>query len=464
VQHARWIVAALILTFSAILIFLVIDGLTIQMQVAITVFIISLVAWTVLDLPETPVALACAIVLAMTGAVSSEAFYGALGNDIIWLMLGAFILSAVLQASGLVERLVLRNLTAQGSIASLFRVLTLVVFMTAFIVPSTSARAAILLPVYTAIAGAIAQPAINRALALLFPSAILLSAGASLTGAGAHLVAVDFIRRTGHGPVGFIDWIAYAGPFSLLITMLACEIILRLFLTREQRRLTLPAFVQNQAGPGLDRPQKLLLGLTGVTIVLFATTGLHGLEMPMIAMVSALLATSKWLSSVPFKKAIKLVEWNLLLFLAATLVIGEALLSTGTADLIAKRNLEAMRTQLAGYPVFVIGFAAIVGTFAHVVINSRTARVTVLIPALALPLAGLGVAAAPLILVVTLASGFCQTLLVSAKPVTLFGSAEPKPFTQGDLLKLAAVLIIPFILLLVTFATVIWPLQGLTNR
>ena len=62
-------------------------------------------------------------------------------------------------------------------------------------------------------------------------------------------------------------------------------------------------------------------------------------------------------------------------------------------------------------------FAAIAATLSHLIITSRTARATVLIPALALPLAALGADPVALVMVVTLASGFCQTLMVSAKRI-----------------------------------------------
>lgn len=464
VQQVKQIVAALILAFSALLIFVAIDGLTMPMRVSVAVFVTTLVCWVVLDLPETPVALSGAIALAITGTVSNDAVYGALGKDIIWLMLAAFILAAVLQASGLIEKLLLRNLARVKSVKTLFYLLTLFVFATAFIIPSTSARAAILLPVYFAIAGASDNANFKRALALLFPSIILLSAGASLTGAGAHLVAADFISRTGGREIDFLSWIAFAAPFSLLISLLACALILHLFLNKEERKQSLPYLADNTENSPLSRQQKILLLVTGLTVVMFATTGLHGIDMPIIALIAALLVTSEKLSLVSFKKALKLVEWNLLLFLAGTLVIGEALLTTGTAELIAQRMLSVFGAGLAGYPVLIIGFAAVAATFAHIVINSRTARAIVLIPALALPLAGLGIAPTPLIMVITLASGFCQTLLVSAKPVTLFGTSDPQPFNQKDLLRLALWLIVPFIILLMIFALLIWPLQGMNLK
>ena len=159
-----------------------------------------------------------------------------------------------------------------------------------------------------------------------------------------------------------------------------------------------------------------------------------------------------------------MVTGGALLFLAGTLVIGEALLQTGTAQVLAERVVGLVGGRITAWPALIVGFAAVVATLSHLVITSRTARATVLIPALALPLAALGANPLSLVMVVTLASGFCQTLLVSAKPVALFGAMEPQPFGQADLFRLAGFLSLPFVALLIVFATLVWPLQGLPLR
>lgn len=461
VARVKQIVAAVILAFSAILIFLAIDDLTMPMRLTLAVFVATLVAWIILGLPDTPVALAGAAALAVLGAVDEDVVYRSLGNDIVWLMLAAFILAGVLRQVGVIEQLIRRLLVRLNTVQSLFWGLTLLIFSTAFVIPSTSARAAMLAPVFLGLSAAIGNARVARALALLFPSAILLSAGASLLGAGAHLVAADMMKRTqGHGP-DFLGWIALAGPFSLLTTLLTCAVLLRFFLNAEERTMLI-------AGPGGDaspvplaRQQWAVLAVTGVTIVLFATQPLHGIGMPLVGITAALVLANERVSGLSLKAALKGVEWNLLLFLAGTLVIGEALLETGTAGLMAERMVGLLGEGIAAWPVAVISFAAVVATLSHLVIASRTARATVLIPALALPLAALGINPVSLVMVVTLGSGFCQTLMVSAKPVALFGAMDPPPFGQADLLRLAGLLALPFIVLLVLLATLAWPLQGL---
>ncbi len=461
VSEVRLLVGAMLVAFAGVLIFLAADGLTLSMRLALMVFATTLVCWTVFDLPETPVALGGAAVLAITGAVDEQAVYGALGNDIVWLMLAASVIAAVLQASGLVERLTFRLLSRFRDVRRLFWVVTLTIFATAFVIPSTSARAAIFMPVFLGLASTIGRPGVTRALALLFPSVILLSAAASLTGAGAHLVAVDFIRRSGGEAPGFLGWALLAAPFALLTSLIACGLVLRLFLDETDRHARLDV----SAAPTQRRPfsarDNMILAVTATIVAALATSDLHGIALPVVALVGALVLASEKVSGMPFRKALKGVEWNLLLFLAGTLVIGEALLSTGTATQLADRLIGAF-SQIGKPPAWLVVLLAIaVATFAHIVIASRTARATVLIPAVALPLAGFGVSPACLIMATTIGSGFCQTLMVSAKPVALFGGMEPPAFSPSDLLRLALMLALPFIALLALFALVIWPAIGL---
>src|SRR5688500_6784212 len=161
-----------------------------EARIALIVFVLAIAAWTATKLPETPVALAAGVALVAFGAVESGDFFDELGDEVVWLLIGAFALAAVVRRSGLAERWVLRAAANSGSVRALFHRLTAMIAATAFVIPSTSGRAALLLPVFAALAGAIDEPRIVRALALLFPSAILLSACASLLGAGAHLLAL----------------------------------------------------------------------------------------------------------------------------------------------------------------------------------------------------------------------------------------------------------------------------------
>lgn len=63
-------------------------------------------------------ALAGAALLPVVGAIDEDVLYRSLGNDIVWLMLAAFVVAGVLRRVGVIEhiirRLLARLATVQG--------------------------------------------------------------------------------------------------------------------------------------------------------------------------------------------------------------------------------------------------------------------------------------------------------------------------------------------------------------
>jgi solute carrier family 13 (sodium-dependent dicarboxylate transporter), member 2/3/5 len=196
---------------------------------------------------------------------------------------------------------------------------------------------------------------------------------------------------------------------------------------------------------------------------LWMTAGHHGLGVGLAAVIGALAATSvPHLSVMPLKKAMKTAEWDLLIFMAATLALGEALLSTNADEWAARRVVMFLGDSGAGQAVLVVAALALLALASHLVITSRSARAAVLIPALALPLSGIGLEPAALVMLVVLATGFCQTLSASAKPVALFAQLEQPTYKPQDLTRLSLALAPMMFGALLLFAFVIWPMLGLT--
>ncbi len=103
------------------------------------------------------------------------------------------------------------------------------------------------MPVFAAIAETLPDKRLVKPLALLFPTVILLSAGGSLIGAGAHLLAAQSIRQTTGLHLGYLD----GPPFSLL-TAIAVSIHGPVHAT-VQAGLGPPACREIQIDPRLDQ-------------------------------------------------------------------------------------------------------------------------------------------------------------------------------------------------------------------
>ena len=154
----------------------------------------------------------------------------------IGLMLASFIIAAAANATGLSQWLAATVVRRARSVEQLCYWLTAANLVTALFIPATSARAALMAPVFLALNQRLNEPRVGKVLALVFPTAILLSAAASLTGAGAHLLTADLIAQLGDERLDFLRWFTLGLPFALVSSFGSTWVILRLFLTQSERR------------------------------------------------------------------------------------------------------------------------------------------------------------------------------------------------------------------------------------
>lgn len=451
----------------AVLCAVLVGGLNPAGGLTLAVFAVATWAWVATDLDDTAVALAAALVLAVTGVLPVEELFGTLGSDVVWLLVAAFVVGVAVAGSGLADRAAGWLLARARTPRTLFQLTTLALVATTFMVPSTSGRAALALPVFLALARVLAdRPQLVRGLALLVPTVVLLSAVGSLLGAGAHLVTSAVLTEaTGEG-VSFLRWALLGLPLALVSSHTAAELVLRQTVDRAERRTPLHVPAERLAAEvgtprGLRPEERRVLVLLGVVVTLWCTEALHGVSPALVALGAALVVTAPGVTGTTLSEALARVPWSLLLFLAATLALGSALVDSGAAAALAGLALGG---PVTGSPVAFLAVVVAVSTAAHLVIASRTARSAVLVPlvvALA-PVAGVDPVAAAL--ASTAAAGFCHTLPASAKPVAVFAGIEGAPtYGPRELRRLSAVLGPLTAVLVLVFALVVWPLLGLPH-
>lgn len=428
--------------------------------VVLAVFTAAVGAWVLTSLDDTWIALAAVAVLAVTGVLAPAELFATLGADLVWLLIAAFVLAAGLTGSGLVDRFVAVLPARARSVRGLAHLSAVALVVSSLVVPSTSGRAALAVPVFTALAGALSgRPRVVRALAVLFPTVVLLSAVSTLIGAGAHLVADQLLREaTGEG-IGFLRWLLLGLPLAVLSSHLAVEVVLRLFTTREDRRARFALRGLFPPRGSWSRAERFAAVITGAVLVLWCTEPWHGLPPALVGLIGAL-AICVPPHGVTTGAALKTVPWSLLLFTAATAALGGALVGSGAAAWVADVALSPVQAA----PAWVVLVAVIVvSTAAHLAVQSRSARSSVLVPVV-IPLAtAAGLAPAAAVFASTAAAGFCHTLTSSAKPVALFSDIEGVPtYSSRDLLRLSRVLAPLHVVVVATFALLVWPRLGLS--
>ncbi|MGW2380597.1 SLC13 family permease [Streptomyces sp. NPDC001658] len=438
-------------------------GLGSDARFTLAVFALATCAWIATPIDDTYIALGAGLALTVTGVISSDTLFGTLGDSTVWLLICAFVLAAAVTRTGLAGRAAAFLVGGARTVRQLVHLTTAALVVTAFAVPATSGRAALALPVFLALAKALAdRRRLVVMLALLFPTVILLSAVATLIGAGAHLITVSVLWEATGERIGFTEWLLLGLPLAVASSHLAAETVLLTTTRRADREgavhITAEEIQRHTdtpvTGPWTQAETRCAL-LLGTVVVLWCSEPLHRVPPAVVALIGAVVAASPALGTVGLKDALKTVPWSLLLFMAATMAMGVALADSGAAKWLVS-GLPAGVTPLVFLAVVIA-----VSTAAHLILQSRSARSSVLVPLVVAAAVGAGVNPVAAALASTAAAGFCHTLPASAKPVTLFSDLPGTPtYTPRDLLRLSAVLAPLTALLVLFFATAAWPLLG----
>lgn len=420
----------------------------------LVILVAAISGWLWSPLNDTLIAAAAAFALILTGALPNSDVYSALGADIIWLMVAAFILAQALRETGIIQNVAQRLLGRAAHISALAHGLTFLIFVTAFLVPSTSARAALFLPVFQTLA-AYLNPSQTRVIALVIPTSILLTAVASLTGAGAHLAATAFLQARGLPAIGFVEWALLMVPGAILSAHVATAIILRLFTTAKDGRIDQRPPAGATASGRPETP--VVVGIFVLVLAGWVTESTHGIPASVVAWLGVITLFVGLPRRFSLKTSLKSVEWELILFLALTLALGLAITRTDLDEWCIRFLTATFATDSAPARLMMLPIVVMIGLLAHLVVTSRTARVTVLVPALVLPAQAFGLDPIVTTLVLVMATGFCQTLPASAKPVALFAGQEPAPFAPADLVRLSLWLAPVMVVLINALGWFYWP-------
>ncbi|MFF6981126.1 SLC13 family permease [Streptomyces sp. NPDC008343] len=438
-------------------------GLGADARLTLAVFALATCAWIATPVDDTYIALGAGLALTVTGVISSDTLFGTLGDSTVWLLICAFVLAAAVTRTGLAGRAAAFLVGGARTVRQLVHLTTAALVVTAFAVPATSGRAALALPVFLALAKALAdRRRLVVMLALLFPTVILLSAVATLIGAGAHLITVSVLWQATGERIGFTEWLLLGLPLAVASSHLAAEAVLLTTTRRADRKAPVritPEQIQEHSDDPVTGPwsqaEKRCALLLGTVVVLWCSEPLHRVPPAVVALIGAVVAASPALGTVHLKDALKTVPWSLLLFMAATMAMGVALADSGAA----KWLVDGLPGGVGPVSFLIVVIA--ISTAAHLVLQSRSARSSVLVPLVVAAAVGAGVNPVAAALASTAAAGFCHTLPASAKPVTLFSDLPGTPtYTPRDLLRLSAVLAPLTAALVLLFAVAVWPLLG----
>lgn len=389
----RYGIPLAVAVFAALVLMPTPEGLTFEGQKALAIFCGALTLWVSGSIPIYVTSLIAILLLVMTRTVKENVALGTLGYDVIWLMVSAFVLTSAMVKSNLARRFALWMITSFGGTPKkTLLVLIILNFVLAFFVPSTTARASLMVPIcvilleiYRAIPG---KSNFGRLMMLLGVQADAVATSGVMTGTAANMIAVRFIQEQAGGNIGYMDWLVAAMPSAILTMLITYVIGLKLYSFKDETGFSEGMDTLRQQLSSLGRftqEEKKAMAIFSLTVVLWATvdyqkTWLHGwsISVYMTAILAATMCLMPKVGLLTWKEAN--IKWDLMLFAAGAYAAGNALESTkGAQWLIGKLvyglGLEHMNPMLVYIVVIVIAM------YSHMIFTSKTVRVTIMIPA-----------------------------------------------------------------------------------
>lgn len=445
----KWGIPIAIIAFLLLIFMPTPAGMEPAAQKAIAVFAAALILWVTTPIPIYLTSLLAILLLPLVGAVEDqEVAFGTLGFGVIWLMVSAFVLTSAMMKSNLGRRFSLWMVTKFGTTpVKTLAVLVVINFVLAFFVPSTTARATLMMPiclilleVYKAIPG---KSPLGKLMMLQGLQADALATSGVMTATSGNIIAVGFINEQAGGNIGYMDWLFASMPAAIITMTITFMIGLKLFSIKSEGNF------ENVMGTLKDELKKL--GSFSVaekkatiiflfTVLLWATGDYQkdwfGFEISteQTAVLAALICLLPKIGILEWKDAN--IKWELMIFAAGAYAAGNALDESGGAVWLISKVVEALGIDHMSHTMVAI-VVIFLSMYSHLIFTSKTVRVTILIPAFIALAKTLGMDPVPLALAAAMTMTFTITLPPHSKVNTIYFSTGY--FSVLDQIKYAVV-------------------------
>ena len=366
----------------AVLFFAVIVWMTEAIDYAVSAVVIAALMAFLLGTSPNP---ANPSVLMGTGAGLGLAMSG-FANTALALVAAALFLAAAMTVTGLDRRIALVILSRVGTeTRQVVGGAILVGFVMAFLVPSTTARVACLVPIML---GIIAAFGVNKKGAFASLLMITTVQTASIwnvgikTAAAQNMVAIGFIERTFQQTITWLDWLIAAAPFAILMSVALYFVMTRMMPPevedvpggREGIRKALA-----DLGP-MKISEKKLLAISLTLLAFWSTEGvLHRFDTSSTTIAAVALMFLPGIGILTWKDAQPRIPWGTVVLFGVGISLGTALLQTKGAVWLADLAVAQFGLKQAT-ALFILGAMSLFLVVIHLGFASATALASAMIP------------------------------------------------------------------------------------
>ncbi len=319
------------------------EGLTLEGQRALAVFVLCISYWMLNVLPLMITSLMAIALIPLTGVLTSAETYALFGNSAVFFILGAFILAACLMKSGLSTRLSLVILRRFGDTPRRLLLGTFLLNASMAFFMSEHAVAAMNFPIIAEIVAVLGlrphRSNFGKALFLAMAWGSTIGGVATLLGGGRAPLALAILEQaTGDQPYTFLSWSLYTLPVVAVMLGAGYLVILRWFpIDIESVREAETVLAEKVDALGRLRGDE-----KGIAIVMISTVTTwvffgHSLGLANVAIGAIVVLFAVRL--VEWRDVEEYVNWGIILMYGGAICLGAALDKSGAALWVAESSL-----------------------------------------------------------------------------------------------------------------------------
>lgn len=394
---------------------------------------------------------------ALTGFSSSSTY----------LIVGAFIISAAMLKSRLGNRITYCILKLVGTKATNISLgIMLVSIIMSFLIPSSTARTAMLLPICLSI---IEKYQGNKAEKTKFGANLMMTLCCTNSAASAGILtatitnpmAVQYIEKATGVSVSYKDWMMWGGPPALICMVIAWIIIQIIFRPEKKEMENGSSYVREE----LARMGRVSVDEIKVIIVLAAAMllwflgDLFNIDSCTVCLAAACLLCIPVIGVIKWEDCKKDISINVMFVVSGGISLGAAMYQTGTAKWLAETIFKAFSLDQLSVGIIILLIIVIL-QFMHAFFAGTATMANVFFPVVV----GIASVANISVMALILISGF----IIGGYPIIMFYSTTPNilcyetgHLAAGDFLKFGTILSIFVCIVYGLCIVYYWPLVGM---
>ena len=296
-------------------------------------------------------------------------------SSVIWLMLGGFFIAEAMSKTKLDQAVFRFSISKFGSLPKYILLgLMLTTALFSMIMSNTATTAMMIASVLPFINTLDKNSPFAKAMLIGISGAASIGGMGTIIGSPPNAIAVEALVNYGID-IGFLEWMMVGFPIAIILTLLFWFALTKKYIPRQKRmKIDIKEEKLDPEDPNYrfeKIKKRIVLGVLGLTLLLWLTENIHGVSAAMVSFVPIILLTMTGIIS---GEDVRKLPWDTLMLVAGGLTLGLAIKDTGLASFYVDKLDQ---TNLNFYMI-VMSFGFLTVILSNIMSNTATA--TILIP------------------------------------------------------------------------------------